>query len=91
MDPTNFTKPLSKKQIQLVLFIHDYIQKNNYPPGHDEMRECMEAKSVNSHITSAVKKGWLIRDKTSNRRNVYLTPEGENRIDTLRIQSNEAV
>ena len=89
MDPPQFTKPLSKKQARLVVFIYDYIKNNNYPPSHDEMREYMETKSVNSHIISAEKMGWLLRDKTSKRRNVYLTPEGEKRIDTLRIQSDE--
>lgn len=89
MDHTQFTKPLSEKQKKLVVFIYDYIQKNNYPPNHDEMREVMGVKSVNNQIASAAKKGWLVRDKTSNRRNIFLTSEGEKRIDSIRIESEK--
>lgn len=86
MKSTKFTKPLSKIQGRLVMFIHDYIEKNNYPPTQKEMQEYMNIKSVNTQLTLIVKKGWLVREEDSQYRNIYLTDEGKKRIDTLRMK-----
>ena len=91
MEVTQFTKPLSKRQVKLVLFIHDYIQEHNYPPSQKEMWEAMGIKSINVQVKAAINKGWLAREEGTTQRNIYVTSEGKKRIDTLRIQSNEAV
>lgn len=88
MKPVKFTKPLSGKQASLVVFIHDYIEKNNYPPSHKEMQEFMGSASVNTQIALILKKGWLIREENSRFRNIFLTEEGKKRIDTLRNESD---
>lgn len=88
MNVTQFIKPLSKKQASIVVFIHDYIQTNDYPPTQQEMREFMGISSVSHQITLIIKKGWLSREDNSRYRNIYLTDKGKNRVDTLRTESN---
>ncbi|MEE3094516.1 MAG: repressor LexA, partial [Pseudomonadota bacterium] len=36
---------LTRKQYQLLMFIHDCMQKQGVPPSFDEMKEALELKS----------------------------------------------
>ena len=55
---------LTRKQHQLLMFIHDCMQKQGVPPSFDEMKEALELKSksgIHRLITGLEERGFLRR------------------------------
>ena len=55
---------LTRKQYQLLMFIHDCMQKQGVPPSFDEMKEALELKSksgIHRLITGLEERGFLRR------------------------------
>ena len=55
-------QPLTKRQRQLLDYIHQYSTKNGYPPTHEEMAEALEVNSVatiHDHLLELVRKGFV--------------------------------
>ena len=55
---------LTRKQYQLLIFIHDCMQKQGVPPSFDEMKEALELKSksgIHRLITGLEERGFLRR------------------------------
>ena len=55
---------LTRKQHQLLMFIHDCMQKHGVPPSFDEMKEALELKSksgIHRLITGLEERGFLRR------------------------------
>ena len=58
------TKMLTRKQHQLLMFIHDCMQKHGVPPSFDEMKDALELKSksgIHRLITGLEERGFLRR------------------------------
>ncbi len=55
---------LTKKQHQLLLFIHDHLQKNGVSPSFDEMKDALQLKSksgIHRLITGLEERGFIKR------------------------------
>jgi repressor LexA len=55
-------QPLTKRQRQLLDYVHQYSTKNGYPPTHEEMAEALEVNSVatiHDHLLELVRKGFV--------------------------------
>ena len=55
-------QPLTKRQRQLLDYIHQFSTKNGYPPTHEEMAEALEVNSVatvHDHLLELVRKGFV--------------------------------
>lgn len=62
--------PLTKRQQEIFEYISSYIDKNNYSPTYDEIKDnfgLSALSTVHEHITELVNKGYLLRDKKSPR------------------------
>jgi len=71
---------ITKRQRQVYDFISDFVQKNNYSPSYDEIREGLGLNSlatVHKHITNLEKKGLLTRDYNRSRSIDLLPPKGK--------------
>jgi repressor LexA len=61
---------LTKKQQEIFEYISSYIDKNNYSPTYEEIKNnfgLSAISTVHEHITELVNKGYLLRDKKSPR------------------------
>jgi len=70
---------ITRRQRQVYDFISDFVQKNQYSPSFDEIREGMNLNSlatVHKHITNLEKKGLLTRDYNRSRSIDLLPPKG---------------
>jgi len=62
--------PLTKRQQEIFEYISSYIDKNNYSPTYDEIKDnfgLSALSTVHEHITELVNKGYLLRDEKSPR------------------------
>lgn len=62
--------PLTKRQQEIFEYISSYIDKNNYSPTYEEIKDnfgLSALSTVHEHITELVNKGYLSRDKKSPR------------------------
>lgn len=70
---------ITRRQRQVYDFISEFVQKHNYSPSYDEIREGMGLNSlatVHKHITNLEKKGLLTRDYNRSRSIDLLPPKG---------------
>jgi len=78
--PTIESMAITKRQRQVYDFISDFVQKNNYSPSYDEIREGLGLNSlatVHKHITNLEKKQLLTRDYNRSRSIDLLQPKGK--------------
>ena len=62
--------PLTKRQQEIFEYISSYIDKNNYSPTYEEIKDnfgLSALSTVHEHITELVNKGYLLRDEKSPR------------------------
>lgn len=62
--------PLTKRQQEIFEYISSYIDKNNYSPTYEEIKNnfgLSALSTVHEHITELVNKGYLLRDEKSPR------------------------
>ena len=62
--------PLTKRQQEIFDYISSYIDKNNYSPTYEEIKDnfgLSALSTVHEHITELVNKGYLLRDEKSPR------------------------
>lgn len=62
--------PLTKRQQEIFEYISSYIDKNNYSPTYEEIKDnfgLSALSTVHEHITELVNKGYLSRDEKSPR------------------------
>ena len=58
--------PLTKRQQEIFEYISSYIDKNNYSPTYEEIKDnfgLSALSTVHEHITELVNKGYLLRDE----------------------------
>src|SRR5271157_6356081 len=70
---------ITRRQRELYDFISDFVQKNNYSPSFDEIRQGLKLNSlatVHKHVTNLEKKGLLTRDYNRSRSIDLLPPKG---------------
>lgn len=70
---------ITKRQRQIYDFISDFVQKNQYSPSFEEIREAMKLNSlatVHKHISNLETKGLLTRDYNRSRSIDLLPPKG---------------
>jgi len=70
---------ITRRQRQVYDFISDFVQKHNYSPSYDEIREGLGLNSlatVHKHITNLEKKALLTRDYNRSRSIDLLPPKG---------------
>src|SRR5580700_1534436 len=70
---------ITRRQRELYDFISEFVQKNQYSPSFDEIREGMGLNSlatVHKHVTNLEKKGLLTRDYNRSRSIDLLPPKG---------------
>jgi len=70
---------ITRRQRELYDFISDFVQKNQYSPSFDEIREGMKLNSlatVHKHVTNLEKKGLLTRDYNRSRSIDLVPPKG---------------
>src|SRR5271154_2896684 len=70
---------ITRRQRELYDFISEFVQKNQYSPSFDEIREGMGLNSlatVHKHISNLEKKGLLTRDYNRSRSIDLLPPKG---------------
>ncbi len=61
---------LTRKQIEIINFVKQEVEKKGYPPAIREIGEAVDLKStstVHSHLTKLEQKGYIRRDPTKNR------------------------
>src|SRR5580704_18896661 len=71
---------ITRRQRELYDFISEFVQKNQYSPSFDEIREGMGLNSlatVHKHVTNLEKKGLLTRDYNRSRSIDLLPPKGK--------------
>src|SRR5215813_5310227 len=69
---------ITRRQRELYDFISDFVQKNQYSPSFDEIREGLKLNSlatVHKHVTNLEKKGLLTRDYNRSRSIDLLPPK----------------
>lgn len=62
--------PLTKRQQEIFEYISSYIDRNNYSPTYEEIKDnfgLSALSTVHEHITELVNKGYLLRDEKSPR------------------------
>ena len=55
---------VTKRQLDLLLFVHKYIMDNTIAPSFEEMREGMGLKSksgIHKHLTALEERGFILR------------------------------
>ena len=70
---------ITRRQRQVYDFISEFVQKHNYSPSYDEIREGLGLNSlatVHKHITNLEKKALLTRDYNRSRSIDLLPPKG---------------
>lgn len=70
---------ITRRQRQVYDFISEFVQRNQYSPSFDEIREGMKLNSlatVHKHISNLEKKGLLTRDYNRSRSIDLLPPKG---------------
>jgi repressor LexA len=70
---------ITKRQRQIYDFISDFVQKNQYAPSYEEIKQGMGLSSlatVHKHISNLEKKGLLTRDYNRSRSIDLLPPKG---------------
>jgi len=70
---------ITRRQRELYDFISEFVQKNQYSPSFDEIREGMGLNSlatVHKHVTNLEKKGLLTRDYNRSRSIDLVPPKG---------------
>jgi repressor LexA len=70
---------ITRRQRQVYDFISDFVQRHNYSPSYDEIREGLGLNSlatVHKHITNLEKKGLLTRAYNRSRSIDLLPPKG---------------
>ena len=70
---------ITKRQRQIYDFISDFVQKNQYSPSFEEIREAMGLNSlatVHKHISNLETKGLLTRDYNRSRSIDLVPPKG---------------
>lgn len=68
----------TKKQTELLAFIADFTEKNNYSPSYREIMHAMHLNSVSAvaeHIENCVTAGYLRKTPKSARSLEVITPE----------------
>ena len=63
-------QPITKRQQEIFEYISSYIDKNNYSPTYEEIKDnfgLSALSTVHEHITELVNKGYLLRDEKSPR------------------------
>jgi repressor LexA len=71
---------ITRRQRQVYDFISDFVQKKNYSPSYDEIREGLGLNSlatVHKHISNLEKKQLLTRDYNRSRSIDLLQPKGK--------------
>jgi len=69
--------PLTKRQKEILQYISQYIDKHQFSPTYDEIKDnfgLSALSTVHEHITELVNKGYLRRDEKSPR-GIYLVPK----------------
>jgi len=64
------TKPLTKKQKQVLDFVKDYISENGISPTIEEIRKKLKLRAVSTiheHLNTLKTKGYLLKDENSAR------------------------
>lgn len=77
--PTINCMAITRRQRQVYDFISEFVQKHNYSPSYDEIREGLGLNSlatVHKHITNLEKKALLTRDYNRSRSIDLLPPKG---------------
>ncbi len=75
------TDPLTPRQKDILRYIEDYLEKNDYAPSYREIAEALELRSVSTvaeHIDALKHKGYLSKEPTL-ARSVQLTPVWDER------------
>jgi repressor LexA len=70
---------ITRRQRQIYDFISEFVQKNQYSPSYEEIKQGMGLSSlatVHKHITNLEKKGLLTRDYNRSRSIDLLPPKG---------------
>jgi repressor LexA len=70
---------ITRRQRELYDFISEFVQKNQYSPSFDEIREGMGLNSlatVHKHVTNLERKGLLTRDYNRSRSIDLVPPKG---------------
>src|ERR1700760_554688 len=77
---------LTRKQYQLLMFIHERVRETGIPPSFDEMKEALDLKSksgIHRLITALEERGFLRRmEKRARALEVLKLPD--NRAETIR-------
>src|SRR5256885_10567544 len=77
---------LTRKQHELLMFIHERVRETGVPPSFDEMKEALDLKSksgIHRLVTALVERGFLKRlEKRARALEIIRLPE--NVADTLR-------
>src|SRR5882757_9118073 len=77
---------LTRKQYELLMFIHERVRETGIPPSFDEMKEALDLKSksgIHRLITAPEERGFLRRmEKRARAREVLKLPD--NMAETLR-------